>query len=667
HCLIQARIQYDNSNYEEAVKWWEKALTLDAHNKEALKYLKRTQRKMGIIESEEGPATRTYKQELIHCLAQARIQYDNSRYEESVKWWERVLILDPHNKEALDYVERLQYKISPIKKKYAPQTREEALDKIPAKVSKLKRRADKYIQQGKKYYNRHRYQWAISEWKKALLIDPSDTNVAVYIERAEARVTQKPNERKPIEFDMLLKPPPPKIPKPIFEKPKKDILLFEDALNVGVKNHLPMRIAREQIELSQFKEKEAFRELFPQASVQWDETAGIVSLKDFTGRKYNLKVKHPLYSGGELHHTWEQAKVNLEISKDNYKKTEEDYSIELFKAYYELAKTTNNLEVQENLLKDLGQDISMVKKEYEVGVATLVEFLNVQSQYNQAYYSHLSAENNLKLAKSNFLQLLNLDQDPTVNVKIDTKLVFEEHDVDLEECISLAYKNRIDLKMNELRLESAQLGARVAKSQHLPKVDLTGTLGRSAESFDPAKLQMSDSWSVGAKVSVPWGPNTMNYSYRNERISPSLTVFTPTVNEINSVKFGILDNLGRYTEAKRGEITKEEAYSDLIKGKQKAASEVREAYFSYQESSLKVKNALANKELYQKEIVIVKQKRLIGEAQTQDVTSAKVKIATEEVNYNSTVVDNIVAAANLSKAIGIKDYLKYRGKDESKS
>ncbi|MCM8782361.1 MAG: TolC family protein, partial [Candidatus Omnitrophica bacterium] len=367
---------------------------------------------------------------------------------------------------------------------------------------------------------------------------------------------------------------------------------------------------------------------------------------------------HPLYHGGELRYTWEQAKINLRIAKENYDKTKEDYLMELLKAYYDYVKAIKNFEVQDALLKDLEQDLAMSKKEFDKGVSTIVDFLNVQSQYNQAYYSYLSSENTLNLAKSNFLQLLNLDKDPTINIKVDTNLVFKEYNIDLEKCIQLAYENRTDLKINELSLKSAELGEKVARSRQMPRVDLTGMVGRSGETFVPSKLQTTDEYFVGAKVSIPWGPNTMDYSYTNEHIAPSLTVFTPTENLIHSVKLNLLNNLESYTEVQRSEVIKEQAYADLIKAKQTAATQVREAYFNYQESALKVKNSLANKELYQKELIIIKQKRAMGESQTADVVSAKMKLAGEETNYHAVLIENIIAIAKVNKAIGIRNYFK---------
>lgn len=525
-------------------------------------------------------------------------------------------------------------------------------------VNHYNTQAQKYILEGKKYYRQHRYNWAISEWKKALKADPGNVEVVAYIEHAEARSRQKPNEREPLEPEMLPGPAAHEIPPGVFERPQKDTVSLEDAIGVGVKNHIPIQVALEQVKLARFKEKETFRQLFPQASVRWDESSGTVSARDYKGRKYQLKLEHPLYRSGELGYAWQQAKVNLKISQENYNKTKEDYIIELTKVYYDYAKAINNFKVQEVLLMELEADISMAKKEFENEITTLVEFLNVQSQYNQTYYAYLSSENAASLAKSNFLQLLNLDQDPAVNIRIDTEMVFKENKIDLEECIKLAYKNRTDLKINELGLESASLGEKVAKSKLLPKVDLTGALGRSGEAFTPGTLQMSDEWFVGAKVSVPWGPNTMEYSYADEHQAPSLSTFQSTLNKMHSVTMNIMDNMAGYTEEKQSEVAKQQAYSDLVKGKQTAASQVREAYFSYQESVLKVKNSLANKELYQKEIAVMKEKRLMNEAQTNDLVEARVKLTQEEVNYNSAIVESVVALAKLNNAIGIKNYFK---------
>ena len=612
--------------------------------------------------------------EINHYLIQARIQYDHERYEEAIEWWNKALAVDPQNREAMRYIKRAGEKLAKRNKKpkAGPAAEGEETNLIvsgqkdqkavvgsprPA-IPRYKRKIEHYTIQGKKYYCKQRYNWAISEWKAALRLDPDNQDAADYIKRAEEKMAQKPLERDPAEPDMVTKAPTPETPPPVFQKPKNGEIYLDTAIAIGLNNHLPIQIAREQVSLARYKEKEVFRELFPQVTVRWDETTGIVSSKDYIGRKYNLKLQHPLYHGGELRYTWEQAKVNLKIAAENYEKTKEDYILELTKAYYDYVKAIRNFDVQGRLFKEMEKDTAMAKKEFDAGVSVLVDFLNVQSQYNQAYYSYLSSENSLALAKSNFLQLLNMDEEPSVNIKVDTEIVFKEYDIDLDECIKLAYENRTDLKINELSLRSAELGGRVTKSMGMPKVDLTTTVGKSGEMFTPGTIQMSNDWFVGAKVSVPWGPNTMNYSYTNEHIAPSLTVFQPTINEIHSVKMNLLDNLASYTDGKRSEIIKEQAYSDLIKGKQTAATQVREAYFNYQESALKVKNSIRSKELYEKEFVIIKERRLMDEAKTQDVIAAKVKLAGEEINYSAVLTENIIAIAKLNKAIGIENYFK---------
>lgn len=516
--------------------------------------------------------------ELEHCLIQAKIQYESSNYDRALDWYNKALAIDPHNKEALKYSEKAQAKLL-------------AMDMI-----------------------------------------------------TEFRMSQE-------SFT-----PEPHLP--VFEKPTKDSLSLEESIEIGIKNHLPIEVALEQMRLAKFKEKEAFRELFPQATVRWDESSGVVSSKNYAGRKYQLKVQHPLYHGGELRYTWSQAKMNLRIATENYQKTKEDYTLELIKAYYDYIRTLRNFDIQEKLLKELEQDLSIAKKEYEGNITSLVEFLNVQSQYNQVYYAYLSSENTLSLARMNFLQLLNLDNDPSLDIKIDTNLVFKEQRMNLEECIKLAYENRTDLKINELSLKASEYGEKVAKSQQAPKIDLTGTIGKAGEVYTPGQLQLSNDWFVGAKVNVPLGPNTANYSFTKEKLAPSLTVFEPTNNDIHSFRFNILDNLGSYTEVQRSEVSKQQAYADFLKGKQTAATEVREAYFNYQESALKVKNSLANKALYEKELTVIKQKREMDEAQTQDVVAAKVKLAGEDTNYNTVLVENILAVAKMNKAIGVKDYFK---------
>ncbi len=303
-----------------------------------------------------------YEKELSHCLIQGRIQYDNSNYEAALEWWNKALILDPRNAAALKYYTKVKEKLPALGAVSAPAP-VQPKEKIPFIASRVKKKSSRYILQGKKYYCQHRYDWAISEWETALKLDPTNAEIADYIEKAKSRLKEKPSGRKPIEFDMFVKPPAPPAPEPAFERPANGQLGLEDAVVLGVKNHLPIQIAQEQVKLSKFREREVFRELFPEASIRWDESSGFVSSKDYTGRKYQLRLQHPLYHGGELRYTWEQAKVNLKIAQESCAKTIEDYTSELVKAYYDYIKAIRNFDTQGALLKELEQDLAMSKKE----------------------------------------------------------------------------------------------------------------------------------------------------------------------------------------------------------------------------------------------------------------------------------------------------------------
>lgn len=521
----------------------------------------------------------------------------------------------------------------------------------------IKGRFHHYINQGRIKYDMSQYEEAIKWWRKAQALEPEDKRLKRMIDRAKRKLL-----RSKKGFFTLRKTQlgpdvePPHIP---FEKPNKQkILTLSDAVKIGVHNHVPIQVAEKQVKLSELKVKEAFRELFPSAFVKWDESRGVVSDMDFRGRRYQFKMSHPLYHGGELRYTWEQAKANLKIAKENYKKTIEDYTSELVRSYYTLVKAERNYKVQERLLNDLKKYLSISKAEYEKDIVPLVDFLNVQSEYNRVYYASLSSQNNLMLSRVNFLQLLNLDETEFAELKIDTEIEFKEFDIDIDKCIKLAYENRPELKIKELALEVAEYGQKVAKSRQLPQIDLTGMVGRSGEVFTPSDIQLSDEWFLGAMVNIPWGPNTLTYSYKNENIAPSLTVFTPTENEVHSLKLSLLDNLSSYTDIKKAEVDRQQAFADYLRTKQTISAEVREAYFKYQEAVLMVKNSLANQELYEKELLITKEKRSINEAETLDIVLAEEKLASEKINYNSVLTDYIIALKDLNKAIGIKDYFK---------
>ena len=436
-------------------------------------------------------------------------------------------------------------------------------------------------------------------------------------------------------------------------------LTLEECIKIALDNHLPIKIAKEQIELAKLKVNESFRELFPAVSLLWSESRGKINDSLYRGRKYGFEFKQPLFRGGELLFTWQQARTNLNIAQENYDKTKEDLIYDASKAYYGLAKALNNLDTQKELFKSIKSDLELAQKEYELDLSTQLEFLNAQSSYDQVYYSIASSENDVLLKRLALNKVMNIDI--SSEVKIDYKLELKEFDMDIDGCIELAMQHRAELKTKKLIVKSTKLGERIAQSQTWPQLDLVGKYVKAAEEFEPRAFgwNLRNERFLGITASFPFESHTFDFAHKRGKLAPTVTTFgSDTRYNTDMYKITPFDDLGRYTSVKTAYIAHQQALSDLQDIKRVIHSEVREAFYSLAEAQIKIKGSLNNLKLYEKELMATQVRKELNEATVSEVMDAKIKLSGEKSSYGSALGDIYLAIASLNKAIGMGGYFK---------
>ncbi|MFH1847604.1 MAG: tetratricopeptide repeat protein, partial [Candidatus Omnitrophota bacterium] len=165
---------------------------------------------------------------LRHYMNQARIHYDHARYREAIDWWQKAKPLDPQNQKIDRYIKRATKKLN------IPET-------------KAEKKTGALVNRGRSYYSKGRYQWALDEWQAAARLDPGDVKIQRYIERAQNKLKQKPEDRV-VEPDMQIakRKSLSEIYEPAFEYPGDGPFTVDSAINIGVANHIPIQVAAEQ-------------------------------------------------------------------------------------------------------------------------------------------------------------------------------------------------------------------------------------------------------------------------------------------------------------------------------------------------------------------------------------------------------------------------------------
>jgi len=134
--LNQAIKDYQEQNYEAALDKLVQVLDLNPRNREAIDYIQRIKRETSRIEEAKGEVTN--EQELVN---QAIKDYQEQNYEVSLNKFVKVLDINPGNKEAIDYIQRIKEETGLIErvtsKVISDQEKHEAESLISPEISKI--------------------------------------------------------------------------------------------------------------------------------------------------------------------------------------------------------------------------------------------------------------------------------------------------------------------------------------------------------------------------------------------------------------------------------------------------------------------------------------------------------------------------------------------------
>lgn len=436
-------------------------------------------------------------------------------------------------------------------------------------------------------------------------------------------------------------------------------LTLEECIEIAVSNSLPVKIAEERVNLAKLKVNESFRELFPEFNLFWHESSGMITEQLYRGRKVGFEFKQVISHGGEQMYLWEQSKTNLRVAKENSNKAKEEVIFNVTKAYYELAKAINKYDYQKKLLEDVNADFEIVKKEHDLGLMSPLDFMNIESAINQIYHTFITYENTLTLAKLELNKMMNIDID--ADIKIDSRLEEKEIDIDLDKCLELALKYKPEYRISYLNSAVAEFAEKIAKSQTFPQVDIFAKYIKAMERLEPIPLPLNKFFEnervLGATVSVPFGPHTIDYQKKRVKLAPTVTTFeSDTKYNTDKLRLSFFDDMARYSSVKDASVNYQEALEELNKAERELHANVRESIFSFAEARIKIKNALNNIGLYDRELEVARVKKGLDEITFYELIQAKIKLYTEKGTYTDALGDYYIAVARVNKAVGLGGY-----------
>ncbi|MDP2929534.1 MAG: TolC family protein [Candidatus Omnitrophota bacterium] len=439
------------------------------------------------------------------------------------------------------------------------------------------------------------------------------------------------------------------------------ILTLKQCIDVAIKNNLPLKTAKKSLKLAQWRLWESRRNMLPKVGLKMEEYTGKIYGRRFYGRKQSVDLQQTVFHGGEFVFTMMQAQTNVKIVDKEYARIKNELILQVKKGYYTLAKAKENFKMQKELSREVSRIQEMVVKEFDAGLTSNLELLNVNSQMNQIRFQFKSATGDAEVAALILKQAMNIDAGEPID--IDAKLEFVKRDVDFSDILADALIHKPEMQINSLMITYYMYETKVARAKNWPKIELLGSWGLAKEQFIAKDMDTTDDvedlapqWYGGVKVGIPiWG-STGEYSYTKEHWVPVVSAVHGTETITNSYKFNFLDDLAQYSAKYSADVDLSRARQELIKVKQATVLEAKESCFSYEKALLQLETAI-NKVKYQEaDLELIKFRRQMEEAQDSNVIESMIKLAQEKFGHVQALSECNIALASISKAVGIPNY-----------
>lgn len=434
-----------------------------------------------------------------------------------------------------------------------------------------------------------------------------------------------------------------------------DTLTMTECYAIAEANYRPLRLAREEIDTAGWKLAETTRNLYPALSVKAEETNGLadrsLGTPKFKEQSYGVQMNYALYEGGKSWATRRQAQANHRIARLKYKKTRQEMRYGIREAYWNLVRLRANQEEYRLALEEIRRLSSRSRQLFDDGVISEREYLQIESQLNQAAYQDDAAQADRENFGWKLADALGLSAPPREPASV---IPYVETAVSIDDCLRLAAANNPEIAIQKEALTAALYGARVKKGYKRPKIDLNGFYGRSGSAYENEELSLKEDYQIGVQLAQSFLFNTFSGSGFKQQTSPKLGQSSRTEVETVSASMNLLDGYKQVAEEEEADLAYSQAAYGLEKAQSAVNQETRDAYFNYRKAIAQVKNTRVDAELADKELAISRISAG-GQAGVAAIAEALNKRAGARAALHEAKTFYLMALAALDKAVGIEN------------
>lgn len=273
-------------------------------------------------------------------------------------------------------------------------------------------------------------------------------------------------------------------------------------------------------------------------NTEWQATT-FSNLKGEYGGQVLFTLTQPLLKGFGIKVNTAKIKMAEKAEKLAYaqlKMTVMNTVAEVVKAYWDLVGAIENVKVREEALANAERLLEISEKRREIGTAADIEVLQAKAGVATRQSELVAARAQMESA-CDVLKNLLLIRDGDLFSKVliiptdrprtfdDEKFDVEKLGPDVDKCVQTAVKNRPEIEMAKLQIETADLQLLQTRNEILPQLDLIGAYGQGGRDPELSKMfygirdDQETYYSYGIKATIPLGNRAGRGAYHRAKLT----------------------------------------------------------------------------------------------------------------------------------------------------
>ena len=341
----------------------------------------------------------------------------------------------------------------------------------------------------------------------------------------------------------------------------------------------------------------------------------------FNNLSAGVSLNQTIYDGGRSFNQVKQARTNLDIARLNQRLTKIQVIQNVIKSYYVLLQAQKLLDVAEKNLEMSNQQVSLVKKQFDLGVVKRTDLLKAEVAQGQARVDVLNKKTSLENSRRILFNDMGLQDFGQPITAMDDEWVVPAIPSSADVLKVLKNQNP-NLLISQARINLGDLYYKLVRGLRLPSLNSSMNYSANGETSDELMDALKDEWSLGINLSV------------------SLPIYTG-----NSLSM-------QQQQAKLSKQQSEYSYITLLNDLRVQAELIRESLNNYAEI-IPLNQAVVTSA--EEDLKLVRERYSLGSATILEVLDAQVSLIRSNSTLINTIHDARMQEASLKALLGTLD------------